>query len=144
ILARREETAAFETMVNCLSEGNQPWARLVPVLMISFAKRHFTKNGKPNRVAVHDVGAASQLMSVQAAALGLQIHQMAGIEIEKIRSTYGVPEEFEPVAGVAIGYPGQHPDLPADFAKRDEKARTRNAFDEFVFSESWEKAAKLR
>lgn len=75
--------------------------------MLSIASMRFTKNGKPNRHAFHDVGLAASQMTIQAVALGLMVHQMAGFDVEKARTTLQIPDGFEPVAAVAFGYPGQ-------------------------------------
>ena len=132
MVATKENPREFERMLACLTEPNQAWAKYVPVLMLSFAKRTFTRNGKPNRVAWHDVGAASCQLTLQAEAMGLRVHQMAGIEAGKIPAVYSVPEDFEPVAAIAIGYPGENPNLPEAIRQRDAVERTRKdtrAFD---------------
>src|SRR5262245_43974636 len=62
ILARKEEPAEFEKLLGVLMEKNQAWAKGAPVLMLSVAKKTFSHGGKPNRVAMHDVGAAGATM----------------------------------------------------------------------------------
>ncbi len=59
IVAHREDEQAFANMLNCLVEANQQWAKNASVLMITVVKRHFEKNGKPNRVAEHCRGSPS-------------------------------------------------------------------------------------
>lgn len=128
LVARREEPAEFDRMLGCLVPGNQTWARSAPVLVISVAKQAFDRNGKPNRHAFHDVGAAAAWLTVEATARGLFVHQMAGIDVEKIRETFGVPAGLEPAAGIAIGYLAD----PAEPAPRVRKPQA-----EFVFSGGW-------
>ena len=82
LVATKEQPEEFEKMLGCLVEGNQGWAKAAPVLMISVAKLSFTKNNKENRCALHDVGLASAMLTLQAVELGLVTHGMAGIEIE--------------------------------------------------------------
>src|SRR6185437_5594635 len=93
IVATRESPQAFQQMLGCLMEKNQRWAKGAPVLMLSFFKKTFSANGRPNRVAPHDVGAASAQLTFEATARGLAVHQMGGIELDKIRSTYHVPDD---------------------------------------------------
>ncbi|WP_208345115.1 nitroreductase family protein, partial [Aetokthonos hydrillicola] len=38
IIATRNNQAEFELLLSCLAEGNQPWAKNAPVLMLSVAK----------------------------------------------------------------------------------------------------------
>src|SRR4026207_2582707 len=47
IVAKRSDPEAFQRMVSCLVEGNQPWAKAAPVLAIGCASLNFTRNGKP-------------------------------------------------------------------------------------------------
>lgn len=143
LIATREQPAEHQRMLGCLVEANQKWAKFLPVLMLSFAKRTFIKNGNPNRTAAHDLGAASAQMALQATSLGLQLHQMAGIDIEKIVREYNIPADYEPVAAVVVGYPAPNPDLDPAYANRDTKERTRKPLTELVFSGAWEKPAAL-
>ncbi|HUJ82967.1 MAG TPA: hypothetical protein VLW83_13855, partial [Candidatus Acidoferrales bacterium] len=71
------------------------------------------------------------------------VHQMAGIEVETVRETYGVPAEFEPVTGMAIGYPGDPDSLPEDLRKRELAPRTRKPFEKFIFSHIWNQSSRL-
>ena len=75
-----------------------------------------------------DVGLAVAQLVTQATALGLAVHQMAGFDIEAARTTYTIPESFEPVAAIALGYSAEEP--PA--------SRTRRPQDELVFQGLWE------
>ncbi len=143
IVATKDNPREYERMLACLNESNQVWARCAPVLMLSFAKRTFTHNGHPNRVAWHDVGAASCQLTLQAEALGLRVHQMAGIETGKIPTVYSVPEDFEPIAALAIGYPGENLDVPEHLRQRDNRERTRKPLDQFVFEGTWGQAPSV-
>ena len=118
----------FERLLSCLVPGNQTWAKNAPVLALSVAKLRFTRNDEPNRHAFHDVGLAVAQLVTQATALGLAVHQMAGFDIEVARTTYTIPESFEPVAAIALVYSTEEP--PA--------SRTRRPQDEFVFQGLWE------
>jgi nitroreductase len=135
LVATKADPDAHAKMLGCLVEFNQSWAKAADVLMISVAKLQFAHNGKPNRHAYHDVGLAAENLVIQATALGLVVHQMAGIEVDKIRSTYSVPEGFDPVAGIAIGHPGDLESLSAELRERELSPRERNGIAEFAFSE---------
>ena len=105
--------------------------------MVSVAKLKFEKTGKPNRHAFHDVGLAMGNMIVQATAMGLFIHQMAGFSPERVRQTYGVPEDFEPVAAIAVGYPAALEVLPEPFREQELGSRSRKPASSFVFQGRW-------
>src|SRR4029450_783626 len=105
ILAERTDTAAFAQMLECLVEGNRVWAKNAGLLLLTIVAKFFVKNGKPNRAAEHDIGLAAGNMVLQATALGLQGHQMIGIEPAKVRATYRIPDSHEPLTAIALGYP---------------------------------------
>ena len=137
IVATKQKPEEHARLLSCLVEGNQRWAGAAPVLMASVAKLNFDKTGKPNRHAFHDVGQAVESMIVQATALGLFVHQMAGFSPEKVRETFGVPEGFEPVAAIAIGYGLAKDDLPEAFREFDLGVRSRKPAGSFVFEDHW-------
>jgi nitroreductase len=143
VVATKQEPEEHARLLGCLVEGNQRWARAAPVLMVSVAKLSFEKTGKPNRHAFHDVGLAVQNMIVEATALGLFVHQMAGFSSEKVREIYGVPEGFEPVAAIAIGYGLAVDDLPEAFREFDLGARSRKPVGSFVFEGNWGETSRL-
>ena len=143
ILAERGDAAAFGQLVDCLVEGNQAWAKNTGVLMISVVSRLFKKNGKPNKAAEHDLGLAAGNFVLQATALGLQAHQMIGIEPAKVRATYKVPENHDPLTAIAVGYPAPlQPGTTDPLAQRDLAPRTRKPLSEIVVS-SWGQPARL-
>ena len=131
IVATKQKPEEHARLLSCLVEGNQRWAREAPVLMVSVAKLNFDKTGKPNRHAFHDVGLAVENMIVQATALGLFVHQMAGFSPEKVREIYGVPDGFEPVAAMAIGYGLAADELPEAFREFELGARSRKPVRQF-------------
>jgi nitroreductase len=143
IVATKENQAQFDRLLSCLAEGNQQWAHNAPVLMISVAKLHFERNGVANRHAFHDVGAAAASLAIQATALGLFIHQMAGFDVEKARELFSIPEGHEPVAAIALGYKGDPSHLPEKLYQRELAPRTRKPLEKFVFSGSWGQASPL-
>lgn len=134
LIATKDQPAEYDKMHACLLPGNQAWARNAPVLMISVVKTIFSRNGTPNRVALHDVGAASAQLTAEATARGLVVHQMAGIELGKIKIEYALPDHHEPVAAIAIGYPGDPNTLDAKLKERELSPRTRKPLDQFVFT----------
>jgi nitroreductase len=143
LVATKQDPAEHARLLSCLVEGNIQWAQHAPVLMVSVARLAFEENGKPNRHAFHDVGQAVANLIVQATALGLVVHQMAGIHPEKIRELYRLPEGYEPVAGIALGYPGDPETLPERLRQRELAPRERKPLPEFVFTGLWGRTSPL-
>lgn len=143
LVATREDPQEFERLLGCLVPFNQGWAKNAPVLMLSVARLAFERNGKPNRHAYHDVGQAAAQLTFQATALGLFVHQMAGIDAEVARETYCIPEGWDPVAAIALGYPGEPESLPDDLRSKETAERRRKPLEDFVFSGAWGESKAL-
>jgi nitroreductase len=143
IVATKDEPEAYKKILDCFVEFNQGWAKNAPVLAISVAAHKFPHNGEPNRHAFHDVGQATATLAIEATNLGLAIHQMAGIDPEKARKIFGIPEGYEAVAGIAIGYPGEASSLPDQLREREVAPRERKALDSFVFEGAWGKPSPI-
>lgn len=143
ILAERTSPAEFAKALDCLVEPNQAWAKNAGVLILTVASRKFARNGNPNSACEHDIGLAAANLSLQAVALGLQCHQMIGIVGAKVRATYGVPDGYDPLTAIAIGYAAPvSPDTKDPLAQRDLAPRSRKKLSDFVVS-SWGQPAKL-
>ncbi|MBV9389661.1 MAG: nitroreductase family protein [Chroococcidiopsidaceae cyanobacterium CP_BM_ER_R8_30] len=137
IVATKQNPPEFDHLLSCLVEANQAWAKHASVLMISVAKLYFDRNGKDNRHAFHDVGAAASNLALQATALGLFAHQMAGFDREKTRETFSIPEGYEPVAVIALGYLGEPQTLPEKLRDAELAPRTRRALETFTITGKW-------
>lgn len=137
LVATKDDSENFKKMLGVLVEFNAKWAQNAPVLAISVARRSFSRNGTPNPVAVHDVGAANAQLTTEATSRGLLVHQMAGFSHDRARQTFGIPEGWDPVSAIAIGYPGDPETLSEDFRKTELAPRTRKPISEFVMSGQW-------
>jgi nitroreductase len=137
IVATKDDPGEFERLLACLVEGNQVWAKQAPVLALGVVSLKFTRNGKENRAAVHDLGLAAGNLVLEATARGLVVHQMIGILPDKARETYRIPEGHEAWTGIAVGYEGDQAALPASLRERDFAPRQRKKLHEFVFTGSW-------
>jgi nitroreductase len=137
IVAKKENPEEFQRLLSCLVDGNQVWARAAPVLALGIAKLRFARDDQPNRAAIHDLGLAAGNLVVEATARGLSVHQMIGILPDKAREIYAIPEGYEPLTGIAIGYAGDPKALPEGLRDRDLARRPRKPLKEFVFSQTW-------
>lgn len=143
IVATKDDPENFQRVLDCFVDRNQAWAKNAPVVALSVAGMKFAHNGQPNRHAFHDVGQAAANLALQATALGIEIHQMAGIDPEKARRIFGIPEGYEAVAGIALGYPGDPASLPDQLRERELAPRERKPLDSFVFTGHWGQPSKV-
>jgi nitroreductase len=142
LAAMKENNAEYDRLFNCLVEANQKWAYRAPVLLLSVAKLQF-EDGSPNRHALHDTGMAAENLVIQATAFGLVAHQMAGFRIDQARRDCQIPEGYDLVAIIAIGYPGDPALLPDILRARETQPRVRKPLTELVYSAIWEQPSPL-
>jgi nitroreductase len=83
------------------------------------------------------VGSATAQLTWEANTRGLLVHQMAGFDSDKARQTFAIPPDWDPVAAMAIGYPGNPESLPDKLRERELAPRTRKPVGEFVMTGSW-------
>ena len=137
VVATKQEPADYDRLLACLLEGNRKWAYRAPVLILSVARMDFEEDGRSNRHAFHDVGLATENLLLQVSALGLVAHPMAGFDIEKARADLKIPSGYEPVAMIAVGYPGELSVLPDYLQQRELKPRERKPLTDIAFSGQW-------
>jgi len=128
-------TPTHEKIYESLAGFNRDWAGKAPVLILGLAASHFSRNGSPNHYAVYDLGAASSYLTLQAAALGLTTHQMAGFDRDKARQLFEIPEGYNFGTVIALGYQDEPEALGhEELIKREITPRERKPLSEIVFS----------
>ena len=124
---------AFE----CLAETNQVWAINAPILIAAIVNNKFKLNGDNNKWACYDTGAAAQNICLQAVEMGLIAHQMAGFSESKFIQNFEIPEDFNPLAIIAVGYQDSPDILPEPFFTRESEKRYRRDLNENCFYGAW-------
>lgn len=137
ILATKDDPEDFAKILSTLVEFNAGWAKNAPLLVLSVAQIKVPKDGTPNRHAFHDVGSATAQLTFEANSRGLLVHQMAGFDADKARDVFAIPPDWEAVAAMAIGYPGDPQSLPDKLRDRELAPRTRKPLGEFVMTGTW-------
>jgi len=118
VYARDEERR--KTFTSVLVEGNRIWAGRAPLLVLVFARRAFTHNGKPNASSEFDTGAAWMALCLQAQSLGLSCHAMAGFNPRQAHEVTGVAEDaYRAMCAIAIGRRGDPSALPDTLRERE-------------------------
>ena len=143
LVATQDEPEEFAKLLSCLVEPNQVWAKVAPLLAITVASLNFQLNGRPNKAAIHDLGLAACSLTFEATARGLAVHQMIGILPDRVRELYQLPDAYEAVTGLVIGYVGDPNRLPEKLKERDLTPRSRRPLKEFIFSGRWGRTSAL-
>lgn len=135
---KSENLQAWQAAYDCLVPGNQSWAVNAPLLLLICADTLFSHNDKPNKWAPYDTGAATENLCLQATALGLMAHQMGGFDADKARTTFNVPERYQILAMVTVGYQADVESLTGETKERETAARSRKPLNELFFNGQWD------
>jgi nitroreductase len=134
IYAIKNQQELWNKMFATLSEGNKLWAKDAPLLILSLARKNFTRYPGANAHAMYDLGGANSFLALQAVEIGLQVRQMAGFDYEATRTALNIPDQFEIGVFMAVGYPGDPANLPENLKLRELAPRERFVQEEFVMN----------
>lgn len=137
VCRKAEDESAWNQLLASLGEKNQFWAKNAAVLILSVAMHHFGHNGKPNRWAAFDTGAASVSLCLQATALGLASHQMGGFDAEQCRELFKLPDDCTPMSVIAVGYQAPAELLSEDLKQMELRERSRKPLTECFYFGGW-------
>ncbi len=137
IYATKDQTVLWTRIFESLNESNKIWVKEAPVLVVSLARKNFARNDYSNASAKYDLGGANAFLGLQAAALGLNVHQMGGYSAQVICENLNIPETYELGVIMAIGYLGDPETLPENLKQRELAPRVRLLQEEFVMNKSF-------
>jgi nitroreductase len=137
LYATKDQPELWSKIFDTLNEGNKVWARNAPLLIVSLARKKFIRNDMPNLSARYDLGGANAFMTLQASHLGLNVHQLGGYNVKKAIENLNIPDTYEPVIIMAIGYPGDLQTLPEHLQLRETAPRERYLRQEFVMNHTF-------
>jgi len=129
-IARREDEN-FEKISQTLSGNNSVWAPKASLFIVALAQTH-TAEGKERKLAFYDVGLAVGQLGIQATALGLSLHQMAGFDAEALATSLDIASDLKPLVVIAVGKYSEQSSLPEELQERERATRGRKPLSEIV------------
>lgn len=128
-----KDSPRWKDVFSLLGEFNQNWCKNAGALVILTAQKNFEYNGKPNRNALSDCGAAWENLAIQACDMDLVAHGMAGYDVEKTREFLKLKDDIEVIHMFALGKHGKIDSLSEELQKietpSDRKAVSEIAID---------------
>lgn len=130
---------AHKVLLEHLSRGNAGWVPRASAVFLTVAQV-----GDPDDpslsysdYAAYDLGQAAAHLTVQAAEMGLHVHQFAGFDHEALTEAFEIPPHFRLMTGIAVGVHGDPAEVPERDAAREERARVRRPLGEIAFTATW-------
>ena len=109
-----------QTFDSVLMPRNRAWASKAPLVGFIFANTRLP-DGREPRTAQFDTGAAWMALALQARALGIYTHAMAGIDMQAAYDRLGVdPGRYTVMCGFAAGRIGPREALPDELKEREQ------------------------
>ena len=139
-LVAERGNGAHQVLVSHLSRGNSGWVPRASVVFLALAQVGPDPDGNGPKwptYSYYDLGQAAAHLTVQAASMGLWVHQFAGFDQAAVARELGVPEHFQLLTGIAVGARGDHAEVSEDDAARERRDRVRKPLEDFVYGERW-------
>ena len=121
----------FDAIVDALAPGNATWAPRAAAFVFVAAETQGA-DGNANPWALYDTGAAAALLTVQAHAQGLHVHQMGGYSKTKLRELFALPEHVQPLTVIAVGRVAEAEQLDSPLLERERAVRERRPVADLV------------
>ncbi|NSW44281.1 MAG: nitroreductase family protein [Bacteroidales bacterium] len=130
-----ENEVFFNKILETMTEFNQKWASLAPVLVAVTCQKYYEHNQQLNLTAWYDCGLSTQNLIIQAMHLGISAHIMGGFDRDKLSKELNLPESMDCISIIAIGYQGSLELLPQEIRNIEtDKKRIRKNLDEIIFN----------
>ena len=127
-----KESPSRAPLEEALDPGNA-WAKRAPVLIVSGARKADGAVVESREYFLHDTGLATMSLIYRAVYQGLLVHPMAGWKEELVKAALRLPDDFRPIAVIAVGYAGKSADVDEETRRKDERSRTRKETGEIAF-----------
>ncbi len=138
---REKNPEAFNKALQCIGEWNRKWAQNAPLMLIVCSDYYIKKkNVTQNKWAQYDTGACAENIALQATAIGAASHQIIGFSTIKTRELFDIPDRYEPMSFMAIGYQDLSNKLGEDYLEKEQEERNRRNIGDSFFDGEWGKA----
>ncbi len=99
-----KDSLAWQKILDCLVPFNQEWAKNSGALVIVLSRKNYLKNNKLNDKASFDTGSAWQNIALQASLKSLVAHGMGGFDLERLRNSFSINDDYNIEIVIALGH----------------------------------------
>jgi nitroreductase len=133
LYATAKEPDLYRLFFDCLASANRIWAHTAPVLALVLVRKHYAHNNRENHTARFEAGIAVGNLLVQAMSAGIYVHPMGGFDKYAARANLNIPDDYDTITMMALGYPGDASLLPPELHERASTRTGRKPVDAFLF-----------
>ena len=126
-------------VVAALARGNQ-WMAKAPVIAVICGKAKDDYSREDNEIKYYqfDAGLATMSFLLAATEEGLMTHPTAGWSAPAIKEALSIPEEYDVMCVVSLGYQGPIDHLDERAREADEAPRTRKELKEIIAADRFD------
>jgi len=125
-------------LFDCLTESNKVWVEKAPVLVLALVKKIDVKTGSIQKHSWYDLGLAIGNLTYQANSMGIYLRNMGGFDSKRAISNFNIPEMFEPVVMLTLGFPGEIENPNSEFFVPMGENRVRRSLSQLIYQGNWE------
>jgi nitroreductase len=137
IYATIDQKEYYDQLFDLLNESNKSWANSVPLIILTISEVFMKDRMTENKFAFHDTGMSLANLYIMARAIGLEIHPMGGYDKEKAKIILNIPDGFEPMVMIAVGYRKPLQEIGHDIKEIELKPRIRKNITEIIMNGIW-------
>jgi nitroreductase len=138
IYAHRGDMVIWPKLFDCLTDSNKLWVDKAPFLVLALVQKTDSRTGSIQKHAWYDLGLAIGNLTYQANSMGIFLRNMGGFDPEKAISNFIIPEMFEPVVMLTIGFPGEIENQNSEFLVPMGENRVRRNLSQLIYKGNWE------
>lgn len=124
--------AWWTEFLSLLNASHRPWIIKAGALVIIVSNTKSDHDANGSRTYSFDAGGACQNACLQATSLGLVSHVVQLQNVDVVRRSLEIPDEYSIEFGLVLGQPGKRSELPPALQAK-ETPRLRRPLSEIVF-----------
>jgi nitroreductase len=98
-----KKSLSRKSLEKSLMPGNG-WASTAPLLIVCITNKKFQSSANNIPYHIYDSALSVMNLCIEAEHQGLKSHQMGGFFSGKVRSSLNIPEEYDVLVVIALGY----------------------------------------
>lgn len=138
IYAHLGDMVLWTKLFDCLNDSNKVWVEKAPVLVLALVQKTDVKTGSLQKHSWYDLGLAIGNLTYQANSMGICLRNMGGFDPKKAIFNFNIPEMFEPVVMLTLGFPGEIENPNSEFLVPMGENRVRRNLSQLIYKGNWE------
>jgi nitroreductase len=138
IYAHLGDKVLWPKLFDCLTESNKVWVEKAPVLVLALVQKTDVKTGSIQKHSWHDLGLAIGNLTYQANSMGIYLRNMGGFDSKRAICNFNIPEMFEPVVMLTLGFSGEIENPNSEFLVPMGENRVRRNLSQLIYQGNWE------